>query len=67
MQPNFTPRRLVAPSAALVRTDQPGFQFSQGHYGILDRHQHARTNRDLTGLGLIAKARGHVYSRAERA
>jgi hypothetical protein len=27
---------------------------------ILDRHQHARADQDLTGFGFVAQARGHV-------
>ena len=29
-------------------------------HGILDLHQHARANENLTGLGLVAKPRGDV-------
>jgi hypothetical protein len=33
-------------------------------HGILDLHQHARANENLTGLGLVAKPRGDVRHRA---
>jgi hypothetical protein len=29
-------------------------------YGVLDLRQHARTNQDLSRLGLIAKPRGNI-------
>ena len=32
-------------------------------YGILDRHENARTDQDLTGLGFVAKPRGDVGDR----
>jgi hypothetical protein len=34
-------------------------------HGILDRHQHPRTNRYLPRLGLIAKARGDIGHRPD--
>ena len=34
-------------------------------HGVLDFHQHSRANEDLTWLGIIAEARGHVRYRAD--
>src|SRR5271169_1213517 len=35
-------------------------------YRILDRHENARTDQDLTGLSFVAKTRGDVGDRANR-
>ena len=34
-------------------------------YGLLDLRQHSRTDQDLTRLGFIAEARGHVRYRPD--